>query len=115
MAETKIIKSKNRVFERFDINQSESSIFYWENFIFFDITQPESSIIYKEKILYFVITTNQNGVFAQNGVFSNFDIQQSESSIPSLVVFVVLTNQNELFIDFEIFFRSKEKFVHETF
>ena len=37
-----------------------------------------------------------------------FDINQSESSIPSQEIFVVLTNQNELFPKFEMILRSEQ-------
>ena len=43
LAEIKIIQFNHGVFKSFVINQSESSITYWEIFIFFDINQSESS------------------------------------------------------------------------
>ena len=36
--------------------------------------------------------------------FIFFDINQSESSIPSPVIFVVLSNRNGIFKDFKFFF-----------
>ena len=62
----------------------------------------------------FLISINQNGAFTQNGVFHKIDIRQSESRIPSQLIFVVLTNLNEVFTDFKMFSDQKKNYFYKT-
>ena len=99
LAEIKVIQSNNRVFERFAINQSESSFFYKEIFIFFDTNQSESSFIGYGTFNKFNVNQSELSLTSHE-FFNNFDIKQS--STPSQVKFVVITNQNPVFSKSEL-------------
>ena len=98
LAEIKFIQSNHGVFKRFAINQSESSITYWEIFICFAINQSDSSFTGHGNFNKFNVSQSEFSSTSHR-FFNSFDIKRS--SIPSQVIFVVITNQNEVFTGFE--------------
>ena len=55
-----------------------------------------------------MLSTNQNRALIIRKFFIFSDINQSESSSPSHVIFVVLSKQNEVFTEFKIIYRLEQ-------
>ena len=60
-----------------------------------------------------MLPTNQNRALIIRNFFIFSDINQSESSSPSHVIFVVLSKQNEVFTEFKIIYRLEQAYDYE--